>query len=60
MNAPTRSVYERLHRAIELLANIGIIVVAELGRAVLVKQLMSARSCSRRLHAAQSPPLLGD
>jgi hypothetical protein len=39
VNAPTRSVYERLHRATELLANIGIIVVALLGGTLLVRQL---------------------
>lgn len=39
MSAPTQSVCERLHRAIELLANIGIIVVALLGGALMVRQL---------------------
>lgn len=40
MSAPTQSVYERLHRAIELLANIGIIVVALLGGALMVRQYL--------------------
>jgi len=63
VNAPTRSVYERLHRAIELLANVGIIAVAVLGSAVLVRQLMSAQSpaslrtsTERRAVEAPRPP----
>jgi len=39
VNPPTRARFEQLHRMVELLANLGIVAVAVLGCAVLIRQL---------------------
>ena len=62
MNPPTRLRFEQLHRMVELLANLGIIAVAVLGCAVLIKQWQPGPVvpvAARRQPARPPAPMVG-